>query len=55
MLVSAATATAFGDDDGVANGCEVMNKFLRGVIKEEGADGDFEDLVFAVVAGAVGA
>ena len=55
MLVAAAAAASTGDDDFVAGGGEIVDEFAGGVVVEDGADGDVEDAIFALVAAHVGA
>ncbi len=55
VLVAATAATAAGDDLLVAGGGEVVDELAGFVVVEDGADGDFEDAVFALVAAHVGA
>ena len=55
VLVAAASAAAFGDDDGLVGVGEVVDELAGVVVVEEGADGDLEGGVFAGLAGAVGA
>ena len=55
VLVAAPTASAVGDDDALVGMLEVVDELAGIVIEDEGADGDFEDDVVAVAAGAVGA
>ena len=55
VLVAASAASAAGDDDALVGAGEVVDQ-LAGVCVVRGrADGDFEDGVLAVAAGAVGA
>ena len=55
VLVAATAATAAGDDELVVGGSEVVDELVGVVVIEDGADGDVEDAVFALVAGHVGA
>ena len=55
VLVAASSASAAGDDDGVAGLGEVVDELAGLVVVEDGADGDVEGGVLTGGAGHVGA
>jgi hypothetical protein len=55
VLIAAASATTFGDDDAFIGGFEIVDQLARVLVEERGADGNLEDDGVAVEAGAVGA
>jgi hypothetical protein len=54
VLIAAAAASAAGDDETLVGTGEVVDELAGIGVEEHGANGDFEDGVFAVMAGAVG-
>ncbi len=55
VLVAAPAATAASDNEALVGAGEVVDELAGVSVEEHGADGNFEDGVFAVAAGAVGA
>ena len=55
VLVAAAAAAAFGDDEALVGLLEVVHQLAGFLVVERGADGNLQDDRVAVQAGAVGA